>query len=61
MFAAPSALFPPSRSALNDDSGIACEGLFSGVQNVRVIVGVLGALGLLHAHTCDIAASRITT
>jgi hypothetical protein len=53
--------FSAPEITLNGDSRVAGEGLFSGVPNVRVIVVLLGAPGLLHAHFSDIAASRITT
>ena len=68
------ALFPPRppfsalEIILDRDKSVACEGLSSGVPNVRVIVVLLGVPGLLHAHFgllqahfSDSAASRITT
>ena len=61
------ALLPPRRPfsalefTLNGESSVACEGLFGGVPNVRVIVVLSGMAGLLHAHLSDMAASRITT
>jgi hypothetical protein len=53
--------FPAPTTRINGDSSVACADMFSGVPNVGVIMVLLGAPGLLHAHFSDIAASRITT